>query len=171
METFSDLLVEHIPCLRRYARALTGDVLQAEELVQDCLDRAWGRMAQWEPGTNFRAWLFTIMHNQYVNALRRNSRQNGWESLDTRDPADTRRTGQDSAMDLRDLEKGLAQLSADQREVLVLVCVEGMSYEQVAAVLGVATGTVMSRLHRGREKLRRWMSGEHGERPTLRRVK
>ena len=137
--------------------------------MQDCLDRAWSRMNQWQSDTNIRAWLFTIMHNQYVNQARRNSRSSTWESLDNSDPMDNRQQGQESAMNMRDLEKGLARLSEDQREVLMLVCLEGMSYEQVGQVLAIPVGTVMSRLHRAREQMRSWMHGE--ETPRLRRVK
>ena len=169
MESFADLLVKTIPPLRRYARSLTGDFHQAEDLVQDCLDRAWSRMGQWRSDTNMRAWVFTIMHNLYINQARRNRRTKAWQSLDDPEPMDHREQGQESAMNLRDLEKGLARLSEDQREVLMLVCVEGMSYEQVAQVLSVPIGTVMSRLHRAREQMRSWMHGE--ESPRLRRIK
>lgn len=169
MKAFSDLLVEHIPPLRRYARALTGDTVHAEDLVQDALDRAWSRMRQWQPDTNLRAWLFTIMHNLHINSLRHSTRQTNWETLDNHEIADNRQSGQENAMDLQDLEKGLTRLSPEQREVLMLVCVEGMSYEEVAAMLGVATGTVMSRLHRARTEMRRWLHGEQS--PRLRRVK
>jgi RNA polymerase sigma-70 factor (ECF subfamily) len=169
VDSFSRLLIGAIPRLRRYARSLTGDSQQAEDLVQDCLDRAWSRMTQWQADTNMRAWLFTIMHNLYVNQVRRNSRQKGWESLADGDPVDTRQQAQDRMMDLRDLEQGLARLSAERREVLMLVCLEGMSYEQVGEVLGIPVGTVMSRLHRAREELRGWMRGEVTTR--LRQVK
>ncbi|MCU7804904.1 MAG: RNA polymerase sigma factor [Candidatus Thiodiazotropha sp. (ex Lucinoma borealis)] len=161
--------MENIPHLRRYARVLTRDNQQTEDLVQDCLDRAWSRMSQWQADTNLRAWLFTIMHNLHVNTLRRNSRQVEWEYLDGKDLVDTRQTDQEGAMDLRDLEKALNRLSADQREVLILVCVEGLSYAQVSEVLNVPTGTIMSRLHRAREEMRRWLHGD--EIPKLRRVK
>jgi RNA polymerase sigma-70 factor (ECF subfamily) len=169
VDVFSQLLIDAIPRLRRYARSLLGDAQQAEDLVQDCLDRAWSRMAQWQADSNMRAWLFTIMHNLYVNQVRRDSRQNDWESLANGEPVDRSRQAQDRAMDLRDLEKGLARLSDNQREVLMLVCLEGMTYEQVGEILGIPTGTVMSRLHRAREELRRWLRGEDS--PRLRRVK
>jgi len=169
MEHFGKLLVEQIPRLRRYARALTGDIQHAEDLLQDSLGRAWSRMQQWQPDSNLRAWLFTIMHNLHINNLRRNRHQYGWESIDGNEPADRRLHGQERAMTLRDLEQGLALLSDDQREVLVLVCVEGMNYQQVADILDIPTGTVMSRLHRARERMRIWMHGE--EPPKLRRVK
>ena len=168
VDDFGRLLIEQIPRLRRYARSLTGNPALADDLVQDCLDRAWGRMGHWQPGSNLRAWLFTIMHNQFVNRVRRESRVD-WEALEGREPADTTAPSPDSELQLRDLQAGLAALPGDQREVLLLVTVEGMSYQQVAEVLNVPIGTVMSRLHRARERLRRWMAGE--VRPKLRRVK
>ncbi len=169
MNEFSRLLIENIPHLRRYARSLTRDRQQSEDLVQDCLDRALSRMSQWQSDTNLRAWLFTIMHNLHVNSLRRWHRSGRWESIEQSDTADQRQPGQEGMMQMRDLEQALNQLSDEQREVLILVCVEGMSYDEVARVLGIATGTVMSRLHRAREALRRLLNGEA---PTkLRRIK
>ncbi len=169
MKTFSDQLVEHIPHLRRYARSLTRDIQQSEDLVQECLGRALSRMSQWQADTNLRAWLFTIMHNLHINNLRQRKLSSGADSLDGVELMDTRQNGQDTAMEMQDLERAMAQLTTEHREILMLVCVEGMSYSEVASVLGVATGTVMSRLHRARETLRHWLSGEVP--PKLRRVK
>ncbi len=169
MKPFSELLIENIPHLRRYARSLTRDRQQSEDLVQDCLDRAWSRMSQWKTDTNLRAWLFTIMHNLHVNSLRSRHRSGDWETFESLDTADQRQIGQEGMLQLRDLETALLLLSEDQREILMLVCVEGMAYEEVAQVLGIAIGTVMSRLHRAREMLRRTLRGE--EPPKLRRVK
>ncbi len=162
-----ELLATQIPRLRRYARALTQNAHAADDLVQDCLERAWRKAHHWEPGTDLRAWLFTLMHNLHINKLRR--RRLDTEPMEHTDYQDPRPQAPDAALNLRDLEQGLAQLSEEQREVLLLVCLEEMSYEQVAAVLGVPLGTVMSRLHRARERLRGWMAGE--QKPALRRVK
>jgi len=162
-----ELLATQIPRLRRYARALTRNAQAADDLVQDCLERAWCKAHHWEPGTDLRAWLFTLMHNLHINALRRNRPDT--EPMEHTDYQDPRPPAQDAALNLRDLEQGLAQLTPEQREVLLLVCLEEMSYEQVAAVVGVPIGTVMSRLHRARERLRGWMAGE--QRPALRRIK
>lgn len=161
------LLAAQVPCLRRYARALTRNPEAADDLVQDCLERAWRKAHRWEPGTDLRAWLFTLMHNLYVNGLRR--KQIETESMTHDEHQDTKQRPPDSGLDLRDLETGLAQLTPEQREVLLLVCLEEMSYEQVAVIVGVPIGTVMSRLHRARKRLRGWMAGE--QRPLLRRVK
>ena len=160
-------LASQIPRLRRYARALTRNAEAADDLVQDCLERAWRKAHQWEAGTDLRAWLFTVMHNVYVNTLRRPQPET--EPMEHNDYLDPRPQPADAGLNLRDLERGLARLSAEQREVLLLVCLEEMPYEQVAAVLGVPVGTVMSRLHRARERLREWMAGE--QKPALRRVK
>lgn len=162
-----ELLATHVPRLRRYARALTRNAQAADDLVQDCLERAWRKAHHWEPGTDLRAWLFTLMHNLHVNTLLRNRPDT--EPMAHNDYQDPRPQAPDAALDLRDLEQGLAQLSAEQREVLILVCLEEMSYEQVAGVLAIPIGTVMSRLHRARERLRWWVSGE--QKPALRRVK
>jgi RNA polymerase sigma-70 factor (ECF subfamily) len=162
-----ELLAAQIPRLRRYARALTRNVQAADDLVQDCLERAWRKAHRWEGGTDLRAWLFTVMHNCYINGLRH--KRPDTEPLEHTDYADPRPPAADAALDLRDLEQGLAHLSPEQREVLLLVCLEEMSYEQVAAATGVPIGTVMSRLHRARERMRGFMAGE--QRPVLRRVK
>ena len=162
-----DLLAAQIPRLRRYARALTRSAQAADDLVQDCLERAWRKAHRWEPGTDLRAWLFTLMHNVHVNGLRR--KYPDTEPIDDKDYPDMTLRGADLPLQMRDLERGLAELPAEQREVLLLVCLEDMSYEQVAGVLGIPIGTVMSRLHRARERLRRYLAGER--KPPLRRVK
>jgi RNA polymerase sigma-70 factor (ECF subfamily) len=162
-----DLLITQIPRLRRYARALTRNAEAADDLVQDCLERAWRKAHRWEPGSDLRAWLFTVMHNVYVNRLRR--REPDTEPMLRDDIQDPCPRPPEGSLDLRDLEAGLARLPDEQREVLLLVCLEELTYEQVADVLGIPIGTVMSRLHRARERMRRWMAGER--RPELRRVK
>lgn len=161
-----ELIAAQVPQLRRFARALTRSADAADDLVQDCLERAWRKAHRWEAGTDLRAWLFTIMHNVFVNSIRRKSLP-----LDSRDQSEIAdpKPFQNGQLDLRDLEAGLAQLPEEQREVLLLVCLEELSYEQVAGILGIPIGTVMSRLHRGRERLRKWLAGEQV--PTLRRVK
>ncbi len=156
-----------IPRLRRYAWALTRNADAADDLVQDSLERAWRKGHQWEPGTDLRAWLFTLMHNVFVNGLRR--RPPPQEPLDWHELPDPRPRGPEGGLNLRDLEAGLATLPPEQREVLLLVCLEELSYAQVAEILGVPIGTVMSRLHRARERLRRWLAEE--QKPPLRRVK
>jgi RNA polymerase sigma-70 factor, ECF subfamily len=165
MSDFHRSLEEEIPRLRRYARALTRSVTQADDLVQDTLARAIQKEHLWKPGTDLRAWLFTIMHNQNVNQVRRAIRDSATVDLHncsqtliaTTDPTASRR--------LRELERALGELPKDQRQVILLVGLEGMSYENAAAILNVPVGTIRSRLSRGRDALRKLMNMEDG-RPT-----
>jgi RNA polymerase sigma-70 factor (ECF subfamily) len=150
-------LVAQIPRLRRYARALTRDVAAADDLVQDCLMRAVSKSHLWQEGTDLRAWLFTILHNQYVNQVRRTVREGMAVALSDTDPVLTWGPSQDIRLELRDLERALAKLPDEQRSALLLVGMEGMNYDEAAAVLGVAVGTIRSRLSRGREALRQLM--------------
>jgi RNA polymerase sigma-70 factor (ECF subfamily) len=144
-----------IPRLRRYARALTRDVVTADDLVQDCLTRALGKLHLWHDGTDLRAWLFTILHNQYVNQIRRSVREGAAVGLNENEPLLSRAPQQGKRLELRDLERAIAKLPEEQRIVILLVGLEGMHYEEVAAVLDVPVGTIRSRLSRGRENLRK----------------
>jgi len=144
-----------IPRLRRYARALARDVAAADDLVQDCLARALGKLHLWQEGTDLRAWLFTILHNQYVNQVRRAVREGAAVGLSETEPMLMRAPHQGKSLELRDLERAIAKLPEEQRAVILLVGLEGMRYEEVAEVLDVPVGTVRSRLSRGREALRR----------------
>lgn len=152
-------LVAAIPRLRRYARVLTGDSTRADDLVQDTLARAWEKRRLWEAGTDLRAWLFTIMHNLHVNQLAIWRREAAHESLDA-DP-DGRgwqspvRANQVERVELLEVMREMGRLPAEQREVLLLAAVEELRYEEIAALLSVPIGTVMSRLSRAREKLRK----------------
>jgi RNA polymerase sigma-70 factor (ECF subfamily) len=148
------LLVE-IPRLRRYARALLGNRAAADDLVQDTLERAWARCALWRAGSDLRAWLFSIMHNLRVDQLRRPNLPS--HSIDEDDFEVPTRATQSDRLEVRDLESTLRQLPDEQREVLLLVALEDLSYAEVAGTLGIPVGTVMSRLARGRERLRRLM--------------
>ncbi|HZB92504.1 MAG TPA: sigma-70 family RNA polymerase sigma factor [Stellaceae bacterium] len=148
---------EEIPRLRRYARALTRDVNAADDLVQDCLTRALSKVHLWQKGTDLRAWLFTILHNQYVNHVRRAVREGSAVGLSASEPLLTTSPNQGKRLELRDLERAIAKLPEEQRSVLLLVGLEGMRYEEVAAVLDVPVGTIRSRLSRGREMLRQLM--------------
>ena len=165
-------LAEHIPRLRRYARALTGDAARADDLVQDTLERALRKLALWRPGSDLRAWLFTLMHNVYMNQVAAGryplEEWNG-EASEGPQPGIPPASPQEEALRLRDLARGLARLPAEQREVLLLVGLEGLRYEEVAKILGIPTGTVMSRLSRARQRLQSLMEGERGL--NLRRVK
>jgi len=153
-------LIEHqIPRLRRYARALTRNRERADDLVQDTLSRALVKEQFWQPGTNLGAWLFTIMHNQNVNNVQRAVRESGMVDMEisatlpaTTDPTASRQ--------MFELERALAQLPLEQRQVILLVGLEGMSYEDAAGILSVPVGTVRSRLSRGRDALRKLLDTE-----------
>jgi RNA polymerase sigma-70 factor (ECF subfamily) len=146
-------IVQHIPRLRRYARALAGDRYRADDLVQDTLERACRKFHLWRRGSDLRAWLFSVMHNVFVNQVRaRRVEQEEFVEAVALPTLPER-------VELLDLERALANLSLDQREVVLLVGIEQMTYEEVARALDIPIGTVMSRLARGREKLRVLMSG------------
>lgn len=158
MDEYERLIEQQIPRLRRYARALTGERSAADDLVQDTLERAWSKFHLWRRGSDLRAWLFTVMHNVYVNQVR--SRRNRGETLDYESyPAEVRPT-QGDALEIRDLDAALKRLPDEQREVLLLVGLEQFGYEEAARMLGIPVGTVMSRLSRGRERLRLLLSGD-----------
>jgi RNA polymerase sigma-70 factor (ECF subfamily) len=152
-------LLAAIPRLRRYARVLTGDVNRADDLVQDTLARAWEKRALWQAGTDLRAWLFTIMHNVYVNQLSVARRDASNISLDSEGATAAWqvpvRSNQFERVEVLELVQQMGRLPADQREVLLLAAVEEMQYDEIAAALDVPMGTVMSRLSRARAKLRR----------------
>jgi RNA polymerase sigma-70 factor (ECF subfamily) len=150
-------LIEHLPRLRRYARALTGDPGRADDLVQDTLERALAKLDLWQPGSDLRAWLFTLMHNLFVNQLRARRPQEAAMDDGFEAPVSG---GQLEALAVRDIQVALSRLPEEQREVLLLVALEQFAYAEAAQVLGVPVGTVMSRLGRAREKMRRLLAGE-----------
>jgi RNA polymerase sigma factor (sigma-70 family) len=146
-----------IPRLRRYARALAGDRDCADDLVQDTVERGWARLAAWQPDSDMRAWLFSIMHNVRIDQNRR--RTVPTEPLDEETPQHTAPERASAGLELRDLDAALRLLSQEQREILLLVGLEEMRYQDVALALCIPVGTVMSRLSRAREKLRTLMEG------------
>jgi RNA polymerase sigma-70 factor, ECF subfamily len=155
-------LVAALPRMRRYARVLTGDPARADDLVQDALARAWEKRRLWRAGSDLRAWLFTIMHNVHVNQLALVRREAGNVSLDALDEdggwQPSVRGGETQRLELAEVLRAMARLPAEQREVLLLAAVEELRYEEIAAVLAVPIGTVMSRLSRARERLRGLMA-------------
>ena len=153
----AERLVELIPRLRRYARALVGDRASADDLVQDTLERAWAKLHLYRRGTDLRAWLFTVMHNVHVNKVRAT---HVTDTLEDELPELAQRASQGDALLVRDLDRAIARLPSEQRAVLLLVTLEEISYEEVARALGIPIGTVMSRLSRAREKLRMMMLGQ-----------
>lgn len=159
MTDFGHLLVREIPRLRRYARALTHDASATDDLVQNCLMRALTRAHLWQPGTNLRAWLFTILHNQHVNDVRRERRAHLAMPIEDAAGLLWEAPKQPVALQLRDLGRALDHLPAHQRETLLLAGLDDMSYDELARRMGVSVGTVRSRLNRGRRRLREL----HGE--------
>jgi RNA polymerase sigma-70 factor (ECF subfamily) len=157
-----DELMEHVPRLRRYARALINNRDLADDLVQDTLERALGRTALFQAGTDLRAWLFTIMHNVFANQARKASVRAVHVSVDDDSVAESEfavPAEQSRSLEMRDLDYALQRLPTEQREVVLLVGLEEMSYADVALALDIPIGTVMSRLSRGRERLRALMAG------------
>ena len=150
-------LVDLIPRLRRYARALVSDRASADDLVQETLERAWAKLHLYRRGTDLRAWLFTVMHNVHVNKVRS---ARATDPLEDEMPELAQRAAQGDSLVVRDLDRAISRLPDEQRAVLLLVTLEEMSYDQVARALGIPIGTVMSRLSRAREKLRAMMLGQ-----------
>ncbi|MBA4329984.1 MAG: RNA polymerase subunit sigma-24 [Polaromonas sp.] len=170
-------LVDHIPSLRRYARALTGDAWQADDLVQDTLERACSKWRLWAVGSDLRAWLFTLMHNIFVNQLRGAVRRAAaGTAVDAEGVADELIAEDAGTAQSMDLQRCLLRLPDEQRAVLLLVSLEDLSYAEVASITGVPVGTVMSRLSRARSRLREMMDGPPAAAagsatPRLRRLK
>ena len=151
-------IVACIPSLRRYARGLVSDPDRADDLVQDTLERAWSRFSMWQRRSEVRAWMFGIMHNHFIDRIRA-QRSRPEDSVGDDLPELPQRPQQTDGLEVRDLDRLLQRLPAEQREVLLLVSVEELSYQEVAAVTGVPVGTVMSRLSRARARLRDEMAG------------
>lgn len=162
-------IVAHIPRLRRYAQALVkGHNVIVDDLVQDSLERALARSHQFREGTDLRAWLFTIMHNVYANQVRRIS--NGPDFVEFPETIDKMTVDTStSKLELRDLQQAISMLPLEQRKILLLVTLEGLPYQQVADMLRIPVGTVMSKLSRTRQHLRKLTHRDDA--PHLRRIK
>lgn len=163
-------LTPYIPRLRRYARALTGNKATADDLVQDTLERALRKWVLWRVGSRIDSWLFSIMHNLFVNHVRSAAVRQASVSLDDLEFEPAGQGTADGTAQMRDLLACLDKLPHEQREILLLVALEDMSYKEAAGVLGVPLGTVMSRLSRAREHLRGLLDGD-AEIPTLKLVR
>lgn len=151
---------EQIPHLRRYARSLTRDADRADDLVQDALERAISRIDKFKEGTNLRSWMFTIMHNVFIDQCRRTQRRGVQVPLEEWTSGNSQNASQDLTLEVRDVEQNLGHLRPSEREVIELVTLQGLKYEDAAARLEVAVGTVKSRLFRARENLKE-MHGYH----------
>ncbi len=171
-ESFRSRLLEALPRVRRYARTLAFDSQMADDLAQQTVERALLHWQQFDPQRDIAVWLLSIAHNAHLDGLRRDGR------LSVVDPSDIERArdaaGGDPGVDVGlrlDLLAALRLLSPDQREALLLVCVEQLSYAEVAEVMRIPIGTVMSRVCRSRAVLRKFLEGERpAAPPALRRV-
>ena len=157
-KVFRDQLVALLPSLRAFARGLCGHREMADDLAQDTMMRAWAARESYTQGTNFRAWMFMIMRNQFYTTIRKNSR------MTSLDPEVAERVlvvapAQQNGINVDDVAKALQKLPAEQREVLLLIGANGLSYEEAAEVVGCAMGTVKSRLARGRTALAAMIDG------------
>ena len=150
-------LLTWVPRLRRYSRALAGNRDDADDLVQDTLERAWAKSGLWRGVADMRGWLFSIMHNLHVDGVRRPKLSTVVMDDDTPERAVAPTQGERLAV--LDLQAALDQLPVEQKEILLLIALEDMAYADVAKTLGIPIGTVMSRLSRGRERLRALMDG------------
>lgn len=155
MEDFHIMLTSQIPRMRSYARSLVGDHFEADDLVQECLSRALSRAGIWVQVQNARAYLLAMLHNLYIDRIAKNGHQLKSVPLDDVAQWLAIAPDQEDRLKLRDLAMALERLPRDQRQVVLLVGLEGLSYQEAASALGVPLGTVMSRLSRGREALRR----------------
>src|ERR1700757_3746187 len=150
MNDFGRLLEKEIPRLRRYARALTRDVSRADDLVQDTLVRAIARQHHWQCGTDLHAWLFTIMHNQNVNGIRRSVREGIAVEYDNEWPFPSAAADPIGRLSLRDLDRALARISEEQRRVILLIGLEGTSYQEAATILDAGRDDPFARVPRTR---------------------
>ena len=151
------LLLTWVPRLRRYARALAGNRNDADDLVQDTLERAWSKSGLWHGVADMRAWLFSIMHNLHVDGIRKPKLATVMMDDDTPEVAMAPTQGERLAV--LDLQAALDLLPIEQKEIVLLVALEDMAYAEIATTLDIPIGTVMSRLSRGRERLRGLMEG------------
>jgi RNA polymerase sigma-70 factor (ECF subfamily) len=162
-------IVQHVAALRRYALLLVGDPADADDLVQESLLRVVAQARAWRPMRDVRAYVFATLHNVFIDSRRRRKARQGDVPLETVVADLAAPASQTKWLEVRDLVGALGKLSPEQREVVLLVGLEGMSYLEAANVLDVPIGTVMSRLSRGRETLRHLTN--HGTPPKLRVVK
>ncbi len=167
---FRNDLISFIPPLRAFAISLTGKVDRADDLVQETLLKAWANRESFEPGTKLKAWLFTILRNEFYTVFRKRKRE-----VEDADGIIAANVGvhpeQDSHMDLTDMQNALARLPIDQREALLLVSASDMSYEEAAVICGVAVGTIKSRVNRARARLAELLhlkeASEYGPEPGV----
>lgn len=157
-EDFRKQLLAVIPALRGFSRGLCGNRELADDMAQDAMMRAWAAQTSFTPGTNFRAWIFMILRNQFYTTIRRNARMVSWDP-EVAERVLIAQAAQQDGLNLQDVEAALQKLPLEQREVLLLIGVNGLSYEEAAEVMGCAIGTIKSRLARGRTALATLVNG------------
>lgn len=160
MQKTIDLIEAEIPRLRRYARYLAREADRADDLVQECLMRAIAKIDSWTPGTNLRAWLFVILRNCHINEVRRGQRTSLIGEMSSDYDVVPTPAGQEMHISLLEVRDAYLNLSQEHREVLLLVAIEGLQYEEAAAILDVPVGTIRSRLSRARQTLRDALEGK-----------
>lgn len=145
-------LLQTIPSLRAFAVSLCGNATRADDLVQEALVKAWANFASFREGTNLRAWLFTILRNEYYSQMRKKGREveDADGEIAARVPVQGQQTGH---IEMQEMKRALVQLPYDQREAIILVGASGMSYQEAAEICGIAVGTVKSRVSRARARL------------------
>jgi RNA polymerase sigma-70 factor, ECF subfamily len=156
------LIEGEIPRLRRYARYLRREPDHADDLVQECLVRAIAKIDTWQPGTNLRAWLFVILRNCHINEIRREQRIDPIDDAPADEPSLVTPGNQEASVALSEVRRAYLGLSEQHREVLLLVAIEGLQYEEAAVILDVPLGTVRSRLSRARQALREALEAGNG---------
>lgn len=157
-DEFRDLMVKLIPQLRSFARGLCGNREMGDDLAQEAMMRAWAAQASFTPGTNFRAWMFMIVRNQFYTTVRKNARMSSWDP-EAAERILVQAPAQQDHIDVADVERALQKLPAEQREMILLIGAGGASYEEAAEIAGCAVGTVKSRLARGRSALSLLING------------
>ncbi|MFA7416081.1 MAG: RNA polymerase sigma factor [Rhizobium sp.] len=158
---FKREMLAALPNLRAFAVSLSGRHHVADDLVQDTIMKAWAKQDHFEPGTNMKAWLFTILRNEFYSQMRKRGREvSDTDGIFTSQLAT--HPQQYGALDLQDFKKALDQLPSDQREAIILVGASGFAYEEAAEICGCAVGTIKSRINRARNKLQELLdvSGE-----------
>lgn len=161
-QRFRDELVALLPSLRSFARGLCGWRNIADDMVQDAMLRGWAARASYAPGTNFRAWMFMILRNQFYTTLRKDKRIESWDP-EVAERVLVEAPAQQGALHLADVARAMQRLPAEQREVLMLIGANGASYEEAAEIIGCAVGTIKSRLARGRKALTAMIDGPVGD--------
>lgn len=161
-QVFRDQLVALIPSLRSFARGLCGWRDMADDMVQDAMLRGWAARASYTPGTNFRAWMFMILRNQFYTTIRKDKRMTSWDP-EVAERILVEAPAQQDAIHVADVARALQKLPAEQREVLLLIGANGATYEEAAEIVGCAIGTIKSRLARGRRALAALINGPEGD--------